>query len=49
MKYPGQETGRIDERTAEIVDLIPTIADVLHEELPWKAWDILLGAQSSTC
>ncbi len=30
VKYPGQRTGRIDDRRAETVDVFPTIADVLE-------------------
>jgi hypothetical protein len=36
VKYPGQERGRIDRRNAETIDIVPTIADVLGVEVPWK-------------
>lgn len=36
IKYPGQTTGRMDGRFAELVDVMPTIADVLKIDVPWK-------------
>ncbi|HWL37861.1 MAG TPA: sulfatase-like hydrolase/transferase [Frankiaceae bacterium] len=36
VKEPGQKTGRTDDRNAMHVDLLPTIADVLNTEVPWK-------------
>lgn len=35
VKPPGQGQGMIDDRNAEIVDIVPTAADVLGIELPW--------------
>jgi hypothetical protein len=35
VKYPGQERGIVDDRAARIVDVVPTIADVLGIDLPW--------------
>ena len=34
VKYPGQRVGVVDDRPAESVDLLPTIADVLDARLP---------------
>jgi hypothetical protein len=34
VKPPGQSTGRIDDRPARTVDVLPTIADVLDLDLP---------------
>ena len=36
VKYPGQRAGRVDERAARTVDILPTIADVVGVKLPWK-------------
>jgi len=36
IKYPYQHDSKIDDRLAESVDILPTIADVLKLQLPWK-------------
>ncbi len=36
VKTPGQRRGRIDDRNAETVDILPTIADVLDADLGWS-------------
>jgi len=36
IKAPGQREGRVDDRNWEQVDLVPTIADLLGLEVPWK-------------
>jgi Sulfatase len=36
VKTPGQRVGRIDDRSAKTIDVVPTIADVLHIRMPWK-------------
>jgi hypothetical protein len=36
VKYPGQRQAKIDDRNAEIIDIVPTIADVLDVALPWE-------------
>ncbi len=36
VKLPGQRRGRVDDRAARSVDLLPTIADVLGIRLPWE-------------
>jgi len=36
VKYPSQERGRVDPRPARTVDLLPTIADVVGVEVPWR-------------
>jgi Sulfatase len=35
VKYPGQHRGRVDNRDARTIDIVPTIADVLGVEIPW--------------
>lgn len=36
IKYPGQREGITDRRFTELVDVMPTILDVLHIDVPWK-------------
>ncbi|RKR92484.1 arylsulfatase A-like enzyme [Micromonospora pisi] len=36
IKEPGQQAGRVDDRNWEHVDLLPTIADQAHVEIPWQ-------------
>jgi hypothetical protein len=36
VKAPGQKAGEIDDRNARSIDVLPTIADVLGVDLPWK-------------
>jgi hypothetical protein len=36
VKVPGQRNGKIDDRNWEHVDLVPTIADALDYDVPWK-------------
>ena len=33
---PGQTTGRVDDRSARAIDVLPTIADALGAEIPWE-------------
>jgi Sulfatase len=35
VKAPGQDTGRVDDRNWEHVDLLPTIADLVGIQVPW--------------
>jgi hypothetical protein len=35
IKAPGQRRGRIDDRAARTIDILPTIADLLGARLPW--------------
>jgi hypothetical protein len=35
IKAPGQRQGRIDDRSARTIDVLPTIADLLGARLPW--------------
>ncbi len=35
-KLPGQTAGKVDDRLARTTDILPTIADVLGAEVPWK-------------
>ncbi|WP_018215276.1 sulfatase-like hydrolase/transferase [Salinispora vitiensis] len=36
VKYPGQRTGRVDDRDWQHVDLLPTLADEAAIRLPWE-------------
>jgi arylsulfatase A-like enzyme len=36
IKSPGQTGGKVDDRLARSIDVLPTIADVLGTKLPWK-------------
>ena len=36
VKTPGQTEGRVDDRVVRNVDVLPTIADMLHVPLPWE-------------
>ena len=36
VKAPGQREGKVDDRNAMHVDLVPTIADVLGSDPPWQ-------------
>ena len=36
VKYPGQDRGTVDSRSARTVDILPTIADVLSFSMPWR-------------
>jgi hypothetical protein len=45
VKLPGQRSGRIDDRVVQIVDVFPTVAEVLDVDLPWAVDGVsLLGA-----
>lgn len=35
ISYPGQATGRIDRRAAEISDVLPTLADLMDADAAW--------------
>ncbi|MPY87612.1 MAG: sulfatase-like hydrolase/transferase [Luteitalea sp.] len=35
VKYPGQQQGSVDTRNAELIDVLPTVADVLGVRVPW--------------
>ena len=37
VKYPHERTGRIDDRMARTIDVVPTIARALGTRLPWRA------------
>ncbi len=36
VRYPGQRAGAVDQRPAELVDVLPTIADILQMAVPWR-------------
>jgi hypothetical protein len=35
IKLPFQRTGALSDQDAQLIDLVPTIAEVLHREIPW--------------
>jgi hypothetical protein len=35
VKMPGQQVGRVDDRDARTIDIVPTIADSLGLTIPW--------------
>jgi hypothetical protein len=43
VKAPGQSAGRVDDRNAESIDIVPTIADHLGIELPWEVDGVSLA------
>jgi hypothetical protein len=36
VKYPGQSRGKVDDRPAQSIDVLPTVAQVLGTKVPWK-------------
>jgi hypothetical protein len=36
VKYPGQAAGKVDDRPAQSIDILPTVAQVLGTKVPWK-------------
>jgi hypothetical protein len=46
VKYPGQRTGVVDDRDAQLIDIAPTIADVLDVEIPWTVDGRSLGERN---
>ena len=44
IKMPGQHEGRVDDRDAETIDILPTIADALGIVLPWPVDGVSLQA-----
>jgi hypothetical protein len=47
IKLPGQHGGRVDDRNAQSIDIVPTISDFLDADLSWEAaGHSLLGAES---
>ncbi len=43
IKAPGQRQGRLDERPASLIDVLPTIAELAGAELPWPIDGISLA------
>ena len=35
-KYPGQQAPVVDDRPAQSIDVLPTVADVIGVKIPWK-------------
>jgi hypothetical protein len=49
VKLPHQRAGRVDDRNAETIDVLPTIADAIHARLPWPVDGVsLLGRPRRT-
>jgi hypothetical protein len=49
VKVPGQHEGKVDNRNEQQVDLMPTIADVLGVQIPWKVDGVsVLGPPRTT-
>lgn len=46
VKEPGQRAGRVDDRNWEHVDLLPTIAEQAHVEIPWAVDGLAAPRQS---
>ena len=45
IKAPGQVQGKIDDRPAQVIDILPTIADHLKIDIPWSLdGESLLGS-----
>ena len=36
VKLPHQDQGLISDRNVQVVDILPTIAEVLNVDLPWR-------------
>ena len=36
VKFPEQHRGRVDDRSATVLDVVPTVVDVLGIQTPWK-------------
>ncbi len=36
IKYPGQAAGKVDDRPAQSIDILPTVAEVIGTKVPWK-------------
>jgi hypothetical protein len=35
IKYPGEQTGKVDDRPAQSIDILPTVAQVIGGKIPW--------------
>ena len=44
IKLPGQKESQLDERVAETIDILPTVADLLGIEMPWTVDGTSLAA-----
>ena len=47
VKYPNQRSGVIDRRDAQMIDVLPTIADVLDVDVPWEVDGVSLRRHAS--
>jgi hypothetical protein len=45
IKAPGQTEGRVDDSNALSIDIMPTVADLVGAELPWKVDGLVLGSE----
>ena len=46
VKGPGLEPGTVDDRNAMIIDVLPTIADLLGEPIPWDVDGLSLAGRA---
>jgi hypothetical protein len=46
VKYPAQRNGRVDDRGAKTIDIVPTIADVVGVRIPWHVDGISLRGKA---
>ncbi len=46
VKPPGQQDGRVDDSNLEIIDVLPTMADILGVDLPWDTDGAEAGSSS---
>lgn len=45
VKAPGQTEGRVDDRNAQTIDVVPTMADLLGIEIPWEVDGVSLAGE----
>ena len=48
IKYPHQHESKIDDRPAESVDILPTIAEILKVQLPWHQDGVSLLSENGS-
>ncbi len=45
IKAPGQTEGRVDDRNAQTIDVVPTMADLLGIDIPWEVDGVSLAGE----
>lgn len=45
VKAPGQTEGRVDDRNAQTIDVLPTVADLLGIDIPWDVDGVSLAGE----